>query len=354
MRSIAKPNLTFVGLTAILVALGTACDNSATRNGAMSTEPSGKDNRKETGRSHYLPPTAAEYAKLVEPELGVPPKVDVGAGVEIPIYVDGVKTKGFVGEDCDNPTLLKRGINRSGSVVQRYEGKTADGKPLPDVVWVAFARHAGVTLENRPLLGSVQMIGYHKKTGATAFFESSDAIEPWVSADPETERLVGVMPWIDEPDEFNKAYRFSNTQCVECHQNDPFIHSSFIDAAKLPGTDEPVIPVIAGDSPYYVIGGEDWDMRTIHIEGNGCFDCHRMATGTLRLFMSNGWDPNEHMPPDDPGSLKEDLQQLLTVWEKVPDELPPGVHWVIPPARGIDGRIVGDDYPYKKTRKILD
>ena len=26
---------------------------------------------------------------------------------------------------------------------------------------------------------------------------------------------------------------------MECHQNDPFIHNSFIDAVKMPRTDEP-------------------------------------------------------------------------------------------------------------------
>ena len=192
------------------------------------------------------------------------------------------------------------------------------------------------------------MIGYHKNTGATAFFESSDAIEPWVHADPETERLVGVMPGIDEPEAFNKAFRSRNGQCVQCHQDDPYIHSAFIDAAKIPGTDETVIPKLEGDPPFYVVGASDWDMRTIHIEGNGCFDCHRMGIGTMKLFMANGWDPNEHMPPDDPGSLAEDFQQLVEVWERIPQEgLPPGVQWIIPPARGKDRQVVGDDYPHK-------
>lgn len=299
------------------------------------------------GEPTYIPETASEYAKMVEPYLGVPPKVDLGKGVEIPIYVDGVKQTGKVGDNCDNPTLLKPGITRSGSVVQRYEGRTADGKPLSDVVWVAFGRHAGIKFgSDFSLLGSVQMIGYNRETGATAFFESSDKIEPWISADPETERLVGVMPWIDDPEQFNKAYRSRNGQCVQCHQDDPFIHSWFIDAAKIPGTDETVIPKLEPGSPFYVIGGDNWDMRTIHIEGNGCFDCHRMGMGTLNLFMANGWKPNEHMPPNDPGSLAEDFAELMEVWEKGPESVD-GAEWVIPPARGRERQIVGADYANK-------
>ena len=44
-------------------------------------------------------------------------------------------------------------------------------------------------------------------SGATAFFESSDSIGPWASVDPETNRLTGVMPWIDDPEAFNRAFR---------------------------------------------------------------------------------------------------------------------------------------------------
>ena len=119
------------------------------------------------------------------------------------------------------------------------------------------------------------MIGYHMVTGATAFFESCDAIDPWADFDPEKKRLVGVMPGIDDPEEFNKAFITpGKVQCVKCHQNDPFIHDSFIDGAKMPGTDETVVPSLSlddPDAPYYVIGGENWDMRTMHIEGNGWF-----------------------------------------------------------------------------------
>ena len=303
------------------------------------SKPRGKDAGSKT---HHFPETAFEYAKLVEPELGVPPKVDLAKAIEIPVYVNGVKTLGELPE-CDNPTLLGK-VTMSGSMIQRYEGKTAEGKLLPDVVWVAFARHAG-----NKLLGSVQMIGYHRKTGATAFFESCDALEPWVHADPKTTRLTGVMPWIDDPKGFNRAYRVpGDVQCVQCHQNEPFITDSFINAAKIPGTDEPVIPILDRDAPYYVIGGDQWDMRTLHIQGNACFDCHRVGMATVELFMRNGWDPNKHMPPDDPGSLAGDLRELLDVWQRGPEAVD-GAEWIIPPARGEKAKVVGDEYPYKAS-----
>ncbi len=100
-----------------------------------------------------------EYAKLIEPHLGVPPVVDLEACVEIPIFVDGKKFTGDPGiHCCDNPSL-QMGDCMSGSVVQRYEGRTADGKPIPHVVWISFGRHDGRgSLYNVQVGNSVQMI----------------------------------------------------------------------------------------------------------------------------------------------------------------------------------------------------
>lgn len=302
--------------------------------------------------AHLFPANAYEFAKLVEPVLGVPPKVDLSNGIEIPMFKAGERIHG-IADDCDNPSRLGKGCI-SGSVLERFEGRTRTGDPLPDVVWVSFGRNASYEKDGQiQIFESVQMIGYDEVTGATAFFESSDAIAPWVTLD-ERYRMHGKLPWIDDPDGFNRAFRTpGTTQCVECHQNDPFIHSDFIDAAKLPGTDEPVVPEIRTrdrdmeyDLPYFAIGGDRWDMRTIHIEGNGCLDCHRIGMATAALFMSSGWHPNDHMPPNKPGSLAKDFEQLLNCWTTGPD-MTPDCDWVIPPARDELGRVVGDEYPFR-------
>ena len=64
---------------------------------------------------HNFPPTAFEYAKMVEPILGVPPKIDLGKGVEVPIYVDGVQ----VHEICDTCDNIGFKGCIPGSVLQR-------------------------------------------------------------------------------------------------------------------------------------------------------------------------------------------------------------------------------------------
>lgn len=296
--------------------------------------------------NHNFPKSAFEYAKLVEPELGIPPKVDLGESVEIPLYKNGKKVYGDFGVDeIDNPTRLGK-QTFSGSTLQRYEGKTAGGEILPNVVWISFGRNNSPN--PKVVVGSVQMIGYNQKSGATAFFESNGSnLRPWVSIDKNTLRMRGVMPGIDEPKAFNQAYVTpGNIQCVECHQNDPFIHNSFIDAAKMPGTKLTVVPKNDEESPYYVIGGENWDMRTLYIKDNGCFECHRVGMKTLELFVSNGWEVHKNMPPRRPGSLKKDFEQLLQAWLKGPEKVD-GAEWVIPPANNHPQQVVGNEYPHK-------
>ena len=127
--------------------------------------------------------------------------------------------------------------------------------------------------------------------------------------------------------------------------------NAFVDGAKMPGNPrKTVLPVLSSewtnDPPYYPIGGGDWDMRTIDIPGNQCLDCHRIGFKTLEDFMQDGWHPNDHMPPRDPGSLAADFTQLETCWKNGPENTP-GCDWVIPPAAHCDRQIVGEDYPFK-------
>ena len=309
---------------------------------------SGDSKESDDKKKSSMPKTAFEYAKMCEPELGVPPRINLSECVEIPLYVDGVQKYGVIrSKAADNPNLQGKEFTSSGSVLQRYEGRTAEGKPLPDVIWITFGRNEDWDGNHKDFTGSVQMIGYHKKTGATAFFETNwTNLNRWVTQDKTTLRMRGKIPWIDNPNEFNKAFVPSPMQCVSCHQADPFVINPFINAAKIPGTKENVVPILDEDSPYYVIGGEQWDMRTMHIEGHACFECHRVGMKTIELFINAGWDPNKHMPPHDPGSLAEDFRELLDAWQKGPEKVD-GAEWIIPPARGKDRQVVGEDYPYK-------
>ena len=301
------------------------------------------------GDCNFMPTSARAYAAMCELELGVAPTVDCGAGVLIPITVDGVEVFEDPGlHECDKASL-QVGDCMPGSSLQRYQGRNADGTPRPEAVWVSFCRHDGRDdVANFDMPDSVQLIGYNYETGATCFFATGDN-RPWTYVD-ETNRLLGVLPGPADP-EFDQAYVASEVQCVRCHQADPFNHNPWINSARLPEDPrQPVLPVIPGNnSPYYVVGAPDWDMRTIHIEGNGCLGCHRIGMETVAEYTGDFWDPNEHMPPHDPGSLAADYEELVECWTNGPENTP-GCDWIIPPAGECDGGIVGEDYPYASDR----
>lgn len=126
------------------------------------------------------------------------------------------------------------------------------------------------------------------------------------------------------------------------------MHDSWVDQARLPeNSDEPVLPLINDPSPpFWVVGHNHWDMRTVNIEGNQCLSCHRISMELIESFALNGWEINEHMPPEDPSSLTEDYQELLDCWTNGPENTP-GCDWIIPPAGDCEGGVVHDDYPYK-------
>jgi len=178
------------------------------------------------------------------------------------------------------------------------------------------------------------MIGHNTETGATCFFESPDAI----GGDGHIEYLRfgddgyldGELPGPDEP-EFDDAFIPPVGECSSCHQSDPFIHTPWIDQARLPDDpSQPVLPEVAGpESPYWVVGGADWNRRTVHIEGNGCVACHR-APDPSRILAYNGEDVNDFMPPPDPGSLSDDHAEIAVCYAAGPNQTE-GCEWVSPP-----------------------
>ena len=241
---------------------------------------------------------------------------------------------------CDNTGF--KGTCDPGSTIRRQSGTTTEGETRPEVVWVTFCRSVD-PIYGTGGLGSVQMIGHDMENGATCFFESPDALgiasqTEWVSLDAEG-ILDGELPGPGHPD-FDRAWTPppSDSPCAECHHNDPFIHNPWIDGARLPDNpSEPVLPEIATpDSPYWVVGGPDWDLRTPHIEGNSCTTCHRVGMGTIEIFdLVGAIDVNSIMPPYDPGSGAADLDALRECWKHGPENIP-GCEWVNPPGEYCD------------------
>lgn len=280
-----------------------------------------------------MPSTATEYAQLCSLLLGQMPTADCGEGIRIPITVNGVEVfESPADKLCDHTGF--KGECSPGSTLRRQTGKTMDGEERPQVVWVTFCRATGAD-PNRTL-GSVQMIGHDIQTGATCFFESPDAVgsqaqREWVMMD-QNGVLDGTLPAPGEPG-FDRAWIPPPSPCSNCHHNDPFIHNPWIDGARLPeDPSQSVLPEIArANSPYWIVGGADWDLRTPHIEGNTCTTCHRVGMGTVDIFNLTGvLDINTLMPPSDPGSGIDDYNALRDCWENGSTNNP-NCDWKNPP-----------------------
>ena len=302
-----------------------------------------------------IPFNTTEYADMCLDYVGVPPTIDCGDGVAIPIYVDGEE----VTEDqpfgtCDDTDF--KGTCHIGSRVGRVEGVDIYGNPMPEVVWVYFCRSAGQQAFEQSGVVSVQMIGYNMDNGATCFFESPDAVGDMTQSEylefDEDGLLDGEFPAYGTP-EFDQVFHspaVSGANCMSCHTSDPFIHDPWIDNAKLPSdTTQTVIPKFEYngiDLPYFAVGGygSRFSNASIHIEGNSCLACHRSSIGlAYETFDGIGHvRVNDFMPPNDPGSFSDSYLELVNCYLNGPENTE-NCDWVIPPGGNCQSEVLSID-----------
>ena len=300
-----------------------------------------------------IPYNTTEYANMCMEYVGLPPTVDCGDGVHIPIYVNGEE----VFEDqpagtCDDPDF--KGTCNIGSRVGRVEGIDINGNPMPEVVWVFFCRSAGQDLFEQMGSVSVQVIGYNTDNGATCFFESPDAVgdniqSQYLSYDDDG-FLDGALPsyGTSEFDQLFHSPAVSNTNCMSCHNSDPFIHDPWIDNARLlSDSTQTVVPKYEYDGinlPYFAVGGygSQYSNASIYIEDNDCLSCHRssMELATSVFDDLGNVLVNDFMPPDSPGAYDNDYNQLIDCYNNGPENTP-ACHWIIPPGGDCNSEIVG-------------
>jgi hypothetical protein len=131
------------------------------------------------------------------------------------------------------------------------------------------------------------MIGHNPLTGKTCFFQNAlysktdGAHVPHPGDKVKSETLwSGVHGGLG-----------SGIECARCHDNDPFIHSPWIDGA-LDGLGKPVVPKMGfdpdfvsgyNDAPYDIVNtrGQGWEMpkSLISPEAQACTKCHRIGSG---------------------------------------------------------------------------
>ena len=304
------------------------------------------------GDINPIPLNTTDYADMCIDYLGLPPTVDCGDGVPIPIYVDGVPVNYDQPQGGCDHTDFKGGCY-IGSRVGRVQGTDINGQPMPEVIWVYFCRSTGQEFFNEYGIVSVQMIGYNTETGATCFFESPDAVGDLTQSNylefDENGLLDGELPAYGSP-EFDQAWHsptVSHTNCISCHTNNPFIHDPWIDQAKLPNDSlQTVVPKLASpDLLYFAVGGygSQWDNRSIHIEGNQCLSCHRsnMILAYENFEALGHVMINDFMPPYQPGSLSNDYEELIQCWISGPENTD-GCDWIIPPGGDCEGQVLSN------------
>ena len=225
---------------------------------------------------------------------------------------------------------------------------------MPEVVWVFFCRSAGQDLFEQMGSVSVQVIGYNTDNGATCFFESPDAVgdniqSQYLSYDDDG-FLDGALPsyGTSEFDQLFHSPAVSNTNCMSCHNSDPFIHDPWIDNARLlSDSTQTVVPKYEYDGinlPYFAVGGygSQYSNASIYIEDNDCLSCHRssMELATSVFDDLGNVLVNDFMPPDSPGAYDNDYNQLIDCYNNGPENTP-SCHWIIPPGGDCNSEIVG-------------
>tara|TARA_Y100001970_G_scaffold258253_1_gene337964 strand:- start:2202 stop:3644 length:1443 start_codon:yes stop_codon:yes gene_type:complete len=307
------------------------------------------------GQIEPIPYNTTEYADMCMEYVGIPPTVDCGDGVPIPIFVDGIEVfEDQPDGECDDPDF--KGTCKVGSRVGRVEGIDIYGNPMPEVVWVYFCRSAGQVLFDEDGVVSVQMIGYNTENGATCFFESPDAVLDNIQSEylwyDENGLLDGELPAYGtmEFDDLFHSPMVSGANCMSCHNSDPFIHDPWIDNAKLTSdSSQSVVPKFelnGTDLPYFAVGGygSQFSNASIHIEGNDCLSCHRSSVElAYTVFDGIGHvKVNEFMPPDDPGSFSDSYLELIECWLNGPENTE-GCSWIIPPGGDCESEILSLD-----------
>ena len=302
-----------------------------------------------------IPYNTTEYANMCMEYLGVPPIIDCGDGVRIPIYVNGVEVfEDQPDGECDYTDF--KGSCKVGSRVGRVEGVDLNGNPIPEVVWVYFCRSAGQESFEEEGVVSVQMIGYNMDNGATCFFESPDAVGNNIQSEylwfDDNGFLDGELPSYgsSEFDQLFHSPAVSGANCMTCHNSDPFIHDPWIDNAKLPtDTSQSVVPKFEYngiDLPYFAVGGygSRFSNASIHIEGNNCLSCHRSSVELAHnVFDGIGHvQTNEFMPPNNPGSLSDSYLELIECWLNGPENTD-NCNWLIPPGGDCEDEILSID-----------
>lgn len=259
------------------------------------------------------------YAQACEEELGPNPlfKAVDGSpgdyemasclnGVPIQTDVDGEPADSYV-DKCDEPQYIyshcepDARVGANGPRVQSAQNDQGS-------TWVLLCRKS---LDDEGRYNDIAMIGNNPFTGKTCFFQnhldgsngnltrSSDGTQVVWPGDTVESDISGVgdSVWMPAP----QGGANSGIKCEGCHSQDAYVHTPWIDSAKL-ADGSTVVPKI-GEHPDYVEGynrpyslldaaDQGWNSprRLVSEEASACTKCHAITLDTWISDITSGSD----------------------------------------------------------------
>ena len=188
-------------------------------------------------------------------------------------------------DKCDKPQYIYSLCEQGPRVAERTNDEGTH--------WVLLCRKSIGGLSSSQF-NDMAMIGHNPLTGKTCFFQNAlysktdGAHVPHPADKVKSETLwEGVHGGIG-----------SGIECAHCHDNDPFIHSPWIDGA-LDRAGKPIVPKMGvdpdfalgyNDAPYAIVNlqGQGWtqEKSLVSPEAAACTKCHRIGSGRWLDWVS--------------------------------------------------------------------
>jgi len=199
--------------------------------------------------------TIRDHGLECEREIGpIPPFSCIADGQIIPIARNGQPVTSHVPhQKCDSPPLLGLGGSDGQCVpysrVGTLPGKNAGGATDPDIQWAFICRRYSLRADpNDPKFEDVAVVGHNRKTGATCFFQMLHDVDHGLDATrvpPPSEAPEATPPGSTKAADFwLRPEQTASIQCNNCHDNDAFIHTPYIDQVTkvVNGSTVPLVP----------------------------------------------------------------------------------------------------------------
>ena len=285
------------------------------RNGSVNESPRGP-----AGGSIKPKYTLVDYARECEEALGEIPEINCLAGEVIPVTnsdIEPGKATSITFENfhkdmkCDNPSLLRNDfVNKVGGFNPCVPNMRVGRVINENTTWVWTCRRYFNREKESPYFDDINMIGHNKETGGTCFFvnhinrKSPKKENFWTKIKNKTPNEYGdvdkaengtqipairkngitsneaVQFWSSPKDMTHTSPLFGGSaRCITCHDNDPFVHSPFIQQVRTPDG-KTLVPSIR-NGPYNIVGSQyftEWKVKVlVSPEIESCTSCHRIG-----------------------------------------------------------------------------